>query len=99
MAPSFCAVNPRNVSGQGALDRCSGEHELVPLSLRVTADREAFGVARCWFPCPRHLSGREEPMEPDPSVFLRAIRREALSKELFGAGIASGASQLIMQRA
>jgi hypothetical protein len=38
-------------------------------------------------------------MEPDPSVFLRAIRREALSNELFEAGIVSGASPVIMYRA
>jgi aminoglycoside phosphotransferase (APT) family kinase protein len=37
-------------------------------------------------------------MEPDPSVYLRALRREALSVELFGAGMQSGASQVIMQR-
>src|ERR1700692_3631385 len=37
-------------------------------------------------------------MEPNPSVYLRALRREALSVELFGAGLESGASQVIMQR-
>lgn len=37
-------------------------------------------------------------MEPNPSVFLRAIRRETLSENLLGAGIASGASYVIMQR-
>ena len=37
-------------------------------------------------------------MEPNPSVYLRAVRREALSAELFGAGLESGASQVIMQR-
>lgn len=37
-------------------------------------------------------------MQPDPSVYLRALRREALSVELFGAGLQSGASRVIMQR-
>lgn len=37
-------------------------------------------------------------MEPDPSVYLRALRREAMSVELFGAGLESGASKVIMQR-
>lgn len=37
-------------------------------------------------------------MEPDPRIFLRAIRREALGEDLFGAGLSSGASQVIMQR-
>jgi aminoglycoside phosphotransferase (APT) family kinase protein len=41
---------------------------------------------------------KDEIMEPDPSVYLRALRREALSVELFGAGLESGASQVIMQR-
>lgn len=37
-------------------------------------------------------------MEPDPSVYLRALRREAMSVELFGVGLESGASQVVMQR-
>src|ERR1700683_1147858 len=37
-------------------------------------------------------------MEPEPSVYLRALRREAMSVELFGTGLESGASQVIMQR-
>jgi aminoglycoside phosphotransferase (APT) family kinase protein len=37
-------------------------------------------------------------MEPNPSIFLRAIRREAQSTELFGAGLVSGASTVIMDR-
>jgi hypothetical protein len=37
-------------------------------------------------------------MEPNPSIFLRAIRREAQSADLFGAGLASGASHVIMGR-
>ena len=38
-------------------------------------------------------------MEPDPSIYLRAIRREAISVELFGDGLASGASRVHMSRA
>jgi aminoglycoside phosphotransferase (APT) family kinase protein len=38
-------------------------------------------------------------MQPDPSVYLRAIRDEMLSPELFSAGLASGASPVIMRRA
>jgi aminoglycoside phosphotransferase (APT) family kinase protein len=37
-------------------------------------------------------------MEPNPSIFLRAIRREAQSSDLFGAGLSSGASHGIMGR-
>jgi aminoglycoside phosphotransferase (APT) family kinase protein len=37
-------------------------------------------------------------MQPKSSVLLRAIRREALSDDLFGAGIASGSSKIILQR-
>jgi aminoglycoside phosphotransferase (APT) family kinase protein len=37
-------------------------------------------------------------MEPNPSIFLRAIRREAQSTDLFGAGLVSGASTVIMDR-
>jgi aminoglycoside phosphotransferase (APT) family kinase protein len=37
-------------------------------------------------------------MEPNPSIFLRAIRREAQSADLFGAGLASGASHAVMHR-
>jgi aminoglycoside phosphotransferase (APT) family kinase protein len=37
-------------------------------------------------------------MEPNPSVFLRAIRRELKSADLFGAGLTSGASRVIVDR-
>jgi aminoglycoside phosphotransferase (APT) family kinase protein len=37
-------------------------------------------------------------MEPNPSIFLRAIRREVQSADLFGSGLASGASHVIMGR-
>jgi len=37
-------------------------------------------------------------MEPNPSIFLRAIRREAQSADLLGAGLVSGASTVIMDR-
>lgn len=37
-------------------------------------------------------------MEPNPSIFLRAMRREAQSADLFGAGLASGASHAVMSR-
>lgn len=38
-------------------------------------------------------------MEPDPSIFLAAIRTELLSADFFGAGLASGASAVIAHRA
>ncbi len=38
-------------------------------------------------------------MQPKPSVLLRAIRREALADDLFGGGVASGSSKIILQRA
>src|SRR5277367_6463112 len=37
-------------------------------------------------------------MEPNPSVFLRAIRRELKAADLFGAGLTSGASRVIVDR-
>ena len=37
-------------------------------------------------------------MEPNPSVFLRAIRRELKTADLFGAGLTSGASRVIVER-
>jgi aminoglycoside phosphotransferase (APT) family kinase protein len=38
-------------------------------------------------------------MQPEPSLYLRAIRRELLSPELFGGGLASGASPVVTSRA
>ncbi len=37
-------------------------------------------------------------MEPSPSIFLRAARREVLSPNLFGAGLVSGSSPIFMHR-
>src|ERR1700744_2713469 len=37
-------------------------------------------------------------MEPNPSIFLRAIRRDARSEDFLGAGLASGASAVILDR-